>query len=115
MSIFLKLIEQYSPDAVAVAFDLRAKTFRHKMYDGYKANRKGMPEELAGQMQPLKELLAMLGYTTVTCEGFEADDILGTFADACRKSDGRSRQLTARGRRGERTAHHHSDGQRRNQ
>ncbi|MEG2233323.1 MAG: DNA polymerase I [Oscillospiraceae bacterium] len=86
MCIFLNLIEQFSPDAVAVAFDLRAKTFRHKMYDGYKANRKGMPEELAGQMQPLKELLAMLGYTTVTCEGFEADDILGTFADACRKS-----------------------------
>ena len=68
---------------MAIAFDLKAPTFRHKAYDGYKANRKGMPPELASQMPVLKELLTLLGYKLVTCEGFEADDILGTFADAC--------------------------------
>ncbi len=86
MNILLKLTEQYAPDATAIAFDLRAPTFRHKMYDGYKATRKGMPDELAEQMPPLKELLGLLGYRIVTCEGYEADDILGTFAAACRAS-----------------------------
>ena len=60
---------------MAVAFDLKAPTFRHKMYDGYKATRHAMPEELAQQMPVLKELLADLGYRTVTAEGWEADDI----------------------------------------
>ncbi len=86
MNILLKLDEQFAPDATAVAFDLRGPTFRHKLYDGYKATRKGMPDELAEQMQPLKDLLGMLGYTIVTCAGYEADDILGTFAAACRES-----------------------------
>ncbi len=86
MNILLKLTEQYAPDATAIAFDLRGPTFRHKMYDGYKATRKGMPEELAQQMQPLKDLLGMLGYRIVTCEGYEADDILGTFAASCRQT-----------------------------
>ncbi len=54
MNIFLKLLEETEPQAVAVAFDLRAPTFRHKMYDGYKAGRKGMPPELASQMPVLK-------------------------------------------------------------
>ena len=67
------------PDEVAVAFDLKAPTFRHKMYDGYKATRHAMPEELAQQMPVLKQLLAALGYRTVTAEGWEADDILGRF------------------------------------
>lgn len=80
LSILLKLLDEVRPDAVACAFDLRAPTFRHKMYDGYKAQRKGMPEELASQLQPLKDLLTALGYQIVTCEGYEADDILGTLA-----------------------------------
>lgn len=74
------------PDAVAIAFDLRTPTFRHRAYSGYKATRKGMPEELASQMAPLKELLTLLGYKIVTCEGYEADDILGTLAKACEES-----------------------------
>ena len=80
MNILLKLEEDVSPDAVAVTFDLKAPTFRHKMYDGYKANRKGMPPELAEQMPVLKELLAALGYQIVTKEGYEADDIIGTLS-----------------------------------
>ncbi len=71
---------------MAIAFDLKAPTFRHKAYSLYKANRKGMPPELASQMPQLKELLGLLGYKIVTCEGYEADDILGTFASACDKS-----------------------------
>ncbi len=85
MNILIKLEEALGPDAVAVAFDLPAPTFRHKMYDAYKGTRKGMPEELASQMQPLKDLLGFLGYRIVTCEGYEADDILGTFAASCRE------------------------------
>ena len=78
-----KMEKEEAPDAVAIAFDLKAPTFRHKAYDGYKATRKGMPPELASQMPLLKELLTLLGYKQVTCEGYEADDILGTFARAC--------------------------------
>lgn len=80
MNILLKLEDEVTPDAVAVTFDLKAPTFRHKMYDGYKANRKGMPAELAEQMPVLKELLTALGYKIVTKEGFEADDIIGTLS-----------------------------------
>ncbi len=84
---FLTMLEKIkadtTPDAVAIAFDLRAPTFRHKAYTGYKATRKGMPEELASQVEPLKELLTLLGYKLISCEGYEADDILGTFARVC--------------------------------
>lgn len=87
---FLTMLEKIkadtSPDCVAIAFDLRAPTFRHKAYTGYKATRKGMPEELASQVEPLKELLVLLGYKLVSCEGYEADDILGTFARVCEQS-----------------------------
>lgn len=83
---FLTMLEKIksdtNPDRVAIAFDLKAPTFRHKAYDGYKANRKGMPEELASQLEPLKNLLTLLGYTLVSCEGYEADDILGTLSKA---------------------------------
>ena len=61
-------------------------TFRHKEYDGYKAGRKGMPPELFAQMEPLKEILRAMGYTLVECEGFEADDILGTLAQAAKEN-----------------------------
>ena len=83
LNILLSLLKDTQPDEVAVAFDRRAPTFRHQMYDGYKATRHGMPEELAQQMPVLKELLTDLGYRQVTAEGWEADDILGTLAAAC--------------------------------
>ena len=83
LTILLAMLKECQPDEVAVAFDLKAPTFRHKMYDGYKANRHGMPDELAQQMPVLKELLADLGYRQVAVEGWEADDILGTLAAAC--------------------------------
>ncbi|MDD5923897.1 MAG: DNA polymerase I [Clostridia bacterium] len=83
MTILLKLEEQYSPDHVAIAFDMRSPTFRHLAYPEYKANRHGMPEELAQQFPVLKELLGALGYKLIECEGFEADDILGTLSDEC--------------------------------
>ena len=89
LNILNSLLRSCEPDEVAVAFDLRAPTFRHKMYDGYKATRQAMPNELAQQMPILKQLLADLGYRQVTAEGWEADDILGTLAAACaaRKDD----------------------------
>ena len=83
LTIFHRLLTETEPDAVAVAFDMHAPTFRHKAYAGYKANRRGMPPELAQQMPTLKELLTLLGYRLVECEGFEADDILGTLAKTC--------------------------------
>ena len=83
LTMLQKLLNETNPDAVAIAFDMRAPTFRHKEYAGYKAQRKGMPEELAQQLPNLKELLCLLGYRLVECEGFEADDILGTLAKTC--------------------------------
>ncbi|MBR2967559.1 MAG: DNA polymerase I [Clostridia bacterium] len=79
MTMLIKLMD-YKPDYMAVAFDLKAPTFRHKAYDLYKANRKGMPEDLAVQMPLLKELLRSMGITVVEKEGYEADDIIGTMA-----------------------------------
>ncbi len=84
LNIMLKLKEACQPDAVVVAFDLHAPTFRHKMYDAYKAGRHAMPDELRSQMPVLKELLHSLGIKTLEKEGWEADDILGTLAKACR-------------------------------
>lgn len=83
MNIYLKNISEVQPDAVAVAFDLRTPTFRHKAVETYKANRKGMPEELAMQLPYVKQLLTLMGICVVTCEGYEADDVLGTLAAAC--------------------------------
>ena len=82
-NIYLKEAAQVQPDGVAVAFDLRSPTFRHKAVASYKANRKGMPEELAQQLAPVKELLRGMGITVLEAEGFEADDILGTLARIC--------------------------------
>ncbi len=82
-NIINKLLEDIRPDAVAFAFDLKGPTFRHQLYEGYKAQRKGMPPELAMQLPLVKELLGHLGYAIVEKEGFEADDILGTLATAC--------------------------------
>ena len=80
MNMFLRAIGDIKPDMVAVAFDVRAKTFRHKMYDGYKATRKGMPDDLAVQLDDLKKLLQAMGVAILQCEGYEADDIIGTIA-----------------------------------
>lgn len=86
INILNKLTETEKPDGIAVAFDLKAPTFRHKMYGEYKAGRKGMPEELAGQLPVMKEWLTLAGYTCVECETYEADDILGTLAALCEKN-----------------------------
>ncbi len=83
LNILLRLEEETNPDGVAIAFDLKAPTFRHKLYDQYKAGRHAMPPELASQMPILKELLTDLGYKLVEQEGYEADDILGTLAKSC--------------------------------
>lgn len=87
MNILNSLIEREKPDGVAVAFDLKAPTFRHKMYDEYKAGRKPMPTELASQIPILKELLNLFGYSTIELEGYEADDILGTLSFAAEQND----------------------------
>lgn len=84
LTMLQKIEADVKPDSVAIAFDVKAPTFRHKAYDGYKAQRKGMPEELAMQMPVLKELLTALGYKLLTAEGWEADDIIGTLAQACK-------------------------------
>lgn len=81
MNTYLKELEAVRPDCVAVAFDLKAPTFRHKADSGYKANRKGMPDELAMQMPKIKEILKELGVKIIEVEGYEADDILGTISD----------------------------------
>lgn len=83
MTTFLNLIDSTHAEAVAVAFDVKQPTFRHKMYDGYKAGRKPMPPELFEQMEPLKELLRAFGCHIVECPGYEADDILGTLSASC--------------------------------
>ncbi len=86
LNILLKLLADVQPDAVVCAFDLKAPTFRHKMFDGYKAQRKGMPEELAQQLPLVKQLLENMGYPIITREGYEADDILGTLSALCEQS-----------------------------
>lgn len=86
INILNKLLESENPDGVAVAFDLKAPTFRHKKYDAYKAGRKGMPAELAEQMPVMKEWLRLAGYTCIECEGYEADDILGTLSRLCEEN-----------------------------
>lgn len=87
INILLKLISEQNPDGVAVAFDLKAPTFRHKRYADYKAGRRPMPEELKSQFPIIKEWLKLAGYTCIECEGFEADDILGTLSDTAEKDE----------------------------
>ena len=80
LNILFRLLEEEKPDGLAVAFDLRAPTFRHLAYEGYKAQRKGMPEELAVQMPVLKQVLDAMNVRRCELEGWEADDLLGTMA-----------------------------------
>ncbi len=82
LNIYMKLLREEKPDHIAAAFDMRAPTFRHKMYDGYKGTRHAMPEELAQQMPVIKELLKALGVVIIEKEGYEADDIIGTLSRA---------------------------------
>ena len=85
-NILLKLQANFKPDGIAVAFDLKAPTFRHKLYTEYKGTRKPMPEELAMQMPYVKQILAAMGIAIVEQEGWEADDILGTISHAAELS-----------------------------
>ena len=86
ITILQRLLDEEKPDGVCVAFDLRAPTFRHLRYEGYKAQRKGMPDELAVQMPILKDVLDAMGIMRVEKEGFEADDLLGTLSRICEKN-----------------------------
>ncbi len=80
LAILFKLIEEENPEYMVVAFDLKAPTARHKLYEGYKANRKGMPEELVYQMPIIKEILRAMNIDIIEKEGYEADDVLGTLS-----------------------------------
>jgi DNA polymerase-1 len=80
LNILSKYLTEEKPDYIAVAFDMRAKTFRHIQYEEYKANRKAMPEELAEQFPIIKEVLDAMNIKRIELEGFEGDDILGTLA-----------------------------------
>ncbi len=80
LSILLRLIKEQQPTHIAAAFDLKGPTFRHEMYDGYKATRKPMDEELRQQVEPLKSLITAMGIKIVSMQGYEGDDILGTLA-----------------------------------
>ena len=85
LAILFKVLDDTKPDYIAVAFDLKAPTARHKMYEGYKANRKGMPNELAEQMPIVKEILTDMNITIIEKETYEADDILGTLSKTAEK------------------------------
>lgn len=86
LAILQKLFEGEAPDSLCVAFDLPAPTFRHEMYEGYKAQRKPMPEELAVQMPLLKETLDAMHIRRLEAAGWEADDVLGAVSAICEKS-----------------------------
>lgn len=79
LAILFKLLEEVDPKYLVVAFDLKAPTARHKKYEGYKANRKGMPDELREQMPMIKEILTAMNIDIVEMEGYEADDVLRNF------------------------------------
>ena len=76
LAILFKLLEDVNPEYLVVAFDLKAPTARHKLYEGYKETRKGMPQELAEQMPIIKEILRAMNIDIVEMEGYEADDVL---------------------------------------
>ena len=94
LNMIKKHLDAMKPEYVAVAWDLRAKTFRHKACDFYKANRKGMPEELAMQLPYAKECLTLLGLNMIELEGYEADDLIGTATRFEHDSDVHSYVLT---------------------
>jgi len=86
INIVNKHLETYTPDYFAVAFDMHAPTFRHLFSETYKANRHGMPEELASQLEPAKDCMRAMGAAVIEMAGFEADDIIGTLASMAESS-----------------------------
>ena len=87
LNILDRMEKEEQPEAVCVAFDLKGPTFRHLKYDGYKATRHGMPEELAAQMPIMKEVLTAMNIPIYTAEGWEADDVIGTVGKICGQED----------------------------
>ena len=87
LNILMKLLNEQKYDYICAAFDLKAPTFRHLRYDGYKAQRKPMPEGLAAQMPLSKDILRAMGVTILEQEGYEADDIIGTVARLCEEQE----------------------------
>ena len=87
LNILERMEKEEQPDAVCVAFDLHGPTFRHLKYDGYKANRHGMPEELAQQMPIMKQVLNAMNIPIYECQGWEADDVIGTVGRICSNND----------------------------
>ena len=87
LNIYWMIEKEVSPDYISVSFDLKAPTFRHKMYSDYKGTRKGMPDELKEQLPVMKEILSAMNIPIFEMEGYEADDILGTVANINSKND----------------------------
>ena len=89
LTILFRHLDEDKPDGVGIAFDMKAKTFRHLMYDGYKAGRKGMPDELASQLPWIKRTLAAMGFSVYEREGLEADDIIGIISKKQSRENGK--------------------------
>ncbi len=87
LNILERMEKEEQPEAVCVAFDLHGPTFRHLQYDGYKATRHGMPEELAQQMPMMKDVLRAMNIPIYECQGWEADDVIGTVGRICSNND----------------------------
>ena len=87
LNILERMEKEEQPEAICVAFDLHGPTFRHLKYDGYKANRHGMPEELAQQMPIMKDVLRAMNIPIYECQGWEADDVIGTVGKICSNND----------------------------
>ena len=87
LNIYFKHMEEEQPDYVCVAFDVKAPTFRHKMFDAYKAQRKPAPEDFLVQLPLIKEILTAMNCACIEKAGYEADDLIGTIAKKCEKED----------------------------
>lgn len=87
LNILQRVRSEEKPDALCVAFDLHGPTFRHLQYEGYKATRHGMPDELAMQLPVMKDVLSAMNIPIYECQGWEADDVIGTVADKCEQAD----------------------------
>ena len=87
LNILERMEKEEQPEAICVAFDLHGPTFRHEKYDGYKATRHGMPEELAQQMPIMKQVLTAMNIPIYECQGWEADDVIGTVGKICGEND----------------------------
>ena len=87
LNILIKLLNEYKPDYLCAAFDLKAPTFRHKMYSEYKAQRHPMPDDLVKQMPIAKDVVRAMGIKLLELEGYEADDIIGTVSSICRQNE----------------------------